>query len=137
MVYFNRLCVMQKQRPDWTVLVGPEELLAQSMLLGGRGGVSGGANVFPKFYVALYNAMCQGQTDRARALQEQILQVSQRLYCVGKHPSAVVKGIKCAASCLGICNDFMAEPFHRCRTPERQLIDQAVAELKQLYQKLP
>jgi 4-hydroxy-tetrahydrodipicolinate synthase len=137
MVYFNRLCQLQKIRPDWTVLVGPEELLAQSMLLGGHGGVSGGANIFPKFYVALFDAMRNKQIDRACALQEQILQVSQRLYCVGKHPSAVIKGIKCAASCLGLCSDFMAEPFHRFRAPERQIIEQAVAELSQAYQKLP
>jgi 4-hydroxy-tetrahydrodipicolinate synthase len=136
LIYFNRLCMLQKQRPDWSVLVGPEEILAQSMLLGGHGGVNGGANIFPKLYVGLFNAMCQGKIERARTLQEQILQVSQRLYCVGKHPSAVIKGIKCAASCLGICSDFMAEPFHRFRTPERQQIELAVAEINQLYKML-
>lgn len=132
MIYFNRLCLLQRERPDWTVLIGPEELLAQSMLLGGHGGVSGGANLFPALYVALHAACRDGRAERARDLQRRVLEVSQRLYRVGRHPSAVIKGIKCAASCLGLCDDFMAEPFHRFREPERQRIQQAVTELEAL-----
>ena len=49
----------------------------------------------------------------------QIQQVSSSLYRIGKHSSSVIKGIKCALACLGICDDFMAEPFHRFRTIER------------------
>ena len=60
------------------------------------------------------------------------MQVSTRLYAIGRHPSAVIKGIKGALHCLGICDDFMAEPFHRFRDRERQRLREAVAELKTL-----
>jgi 4-hydroxy-tetrahydrodipicolinate synthase len=130
--YFNRLCALLPARPDWALLIGPEQLLAQAMLAGGHGGVHGGANVFPRLHVALYEAAAAGDFARARALQARVQTVSERLYHVGKHPSAVIKGIKCAASCLGICSDFMAEPFHRFREPERRRIEQALHDLEEV-----
>lgn len=129
MGYFHRLMVVVRGRPDWTVLLGPEELLGEAVLLGAHGGVNGGANLFPRLYVALYEAARAGDVPRVRDLQARVQQVSNRLYRVGKHPSTIIKGIKCAASCLGLCGDFMAEPFHRFRTPERTRIEQALAAL--------
>lgn len=132
MSYVNQLITLRRQRPEWTVLVGPEELLAESVLMGGDGGVNGGANFFPRLYVALYEAARIGDLPRARELQRRVQQVVAQIYRVGKHPSAVVKGIKCAAACLGLCDDFMAEPFHKFRAPERQKIEQAMEDLKSL-----
>jgi dihydrodipicolinate synthase/N-acetylneuraminate lyase len=129
MNYYRSLCELIPMRADWTVLLGPEELLLQSMAFGGHGGVAGGANVFPKLYVALFDAARAGDNARAKVLQERIQQIGQQLYRVGKHPSTIIKGIKCAASCLGICSDFMAEPLHRFRAPERERIEQAMKEL--------
>ena len=36
------------------MLVGPEEITAECVLLGGHGGINGGANMFPELYVDLY-----------------------------------------------------------------------------------
>lgn len=129
-VYFNRVRELLPCRPDWSLLVGPEELLAESLLLGAHGGVSGGANVFPRLYVELCAAARAGYLQRARELHGMVMRVTERLYHVGQHGSAVIKGIKCALSCLGICGDFMAEPFHRFREPERRQIQKAVVDLK-------
>jgi dihydrodipicolinate synthase/N-acetylneuraminate lyase len=132
MIYFNQVLSLLPHRPDWSVLVGPEELLAQAMLLGGHGGVHGGANLFPRLYVALFDAARAGDIARVKDLQGRVQRVCEHLYRVGRHPSAVVKGIKCAASCLGLCGDFMAEPFHRFRAPERQRVQDALAALAPL-----
>lgn len=134
MTYFNRLLALLPGRPDWTLVVGPEELLVESVLLGGHGGVAGGANMFPRLYVDAARAARDGEVSRARALHGRILQVSERLYHVGRHPSAVIKGIKCALSCLGFCDDFMAEPFHRFREAERRQVLAAVEELRALLE---
>lgn len=131
MVYFHRLCQMLKDRPDWSVLMGPEELLLDAVLAGGHGGVNGGANVFPQLYVALYNAVSSGQIERARQLHALVMHVSGNLYQVGRHSSAIIKGIKCALSHLGVCDDFMAEPFHRFRDQERARIGDALAVLQE------
>ena len=47
MSYFHDAVGLLKHRPDWSLLIGPEELLADALLAGGHGGVPGGANLFP------------------------------------------------------------------------------------------
>jgi 4-hydroxy-tetrahydrodipicolinate synthase len=138
MLYFNRVLGILAQRPDWSLMMGPEELLMEALLLGGHGGVSGGANVFPSLYVQLcVEARRPGANhERVRELHHQVLRVSGNLYGIGRHSSAVIKGIKCALSCLGICDDFMAEPFHRFREPERMRIAAAVERLTAEIQEL-
>ncbi len=129
MIYFHRAVALLKERPDWTLLIGPEELLADAVLAGGHGGVSGGANLFPELYVRLYEAARAGDLERLRELHTLVLRVSRSLYSVGHHPSSVIKGLKCALACMGICDDFMAEPFHRFRAEERACVQRHLAEL--------
>jgi dihydrodipicolinate synthase/N-acetylneuraminate lyase len=129
MTYFHRVVEHLEHRADWALLVGPEELLVESVLLGGHGGVNGGANIFPRLYVRTYEAARDGNLTRAREGHNRIRRLSERLYHVGHHPSTVIKGMKSALSCIGICNDFMAEPFSRFRQPERDRIQAALEEL--------
>lgn len=119
MVYFHQLMRELPRRPDWTLLVGPEELLGESVLLGGHGGVCGGANLCPKLYVALYEAALRKDVQRVMELHAQVMRISGSIYKVGRHGSAFIKSVKCALSVLGVCDDFLAEPFHRFREEER------------------
>lgn len=130
MVYFHQLIRLLPQRPEWSLLVGPEELLAESVLLGGHGGVCGGANLRPRLYVDLYEAARARDFERAAALHAEVIHLSTTLYRVGRHSSAIIKGLKCALRELGICDDFMAEPFHRFREEERERVRKVLAELK-------
>jgi len=129
MIYFHHIRPLVEQRPDWSLLIGPEELLAEAMLLGAHGGVSGGANAFPRLYVDLYDAAVQRDLPRVRELHRIVMRVAESIYTVGRHSSAIIKGIKCSLSCMGICMDFMAEPFHRFREPERRVIQKRLDEL--------
>ena len=137
MDYFRGAADLLPRRPDWSLLIGPEERLMEAVLAGGHGGVSGGANLFPALYVSLCAASRAGDEPRASALHAQVIRVSNSLYRIGKHPSAFIKGIKCALSCLGICDDFMAEPFHRFRAGERALVAQRLAALQIEIARLP
>jgi len=119
--YFEQLVEFKRERPDWSVLIGPEHLLLEAMQRGGDGGVNGGANFHPRLFVDLYDALCGGDLPRARELQGVLLRLGQ-IYSVGKHASAVVKGMKCACSLLGLCSDRMAEPFESFLEPERQQV---------------
>ncbi|HEV2696215.1 MAG TPA: dihydrodipicolinate synthase family protein [Verrucomicrobiae bacterium] len=134
--YFKQAVELVKQRPDWPVLIGPEEKLFDALQLGGHGGVSGGANLFPKLYVKLCEAHRAGDIARAQVLQDHIQLVSDSFYRIGKYSSSIIKGIKCALSCMGVCDDFMAEPFHRFRNEERELVkarlQKVTAELSKL-----
>jgi 4-hydroxy-tetrahydrodipicolinate synthase len=126
--YFKQLLPIARQRPDWSVLIGPEHLLADAVALGGQGGVNGGANLCPRLFVDLYEAARLGNTALVASLQEEVLKLG-RIYEVGQHASAVIKGLKCALSLLGICDDFLAEPFHRFRNPERDRVRHLLDEL--------
>jgi 4-hydroxy-tetrahydrodipicolinate synthase len=129
LAYFKAAAEIIKRRPDWSLLIGPEEKLFDSLQLGGNGGVSGGANLFPKLYVALVEAHRAGNRVRAQELQKHIQRVSDSFYRIGKYSSSVIKGIKCALACRDVCGDFMAEPFHRFRAEERELVKTRLKEI--------
>lgn len=122
MDYFRQVREVTRQRSDWSLLIGPERLLGEAMKLGGTGGISGGANLFPKLFVNLYDALVAGNEQRAAELQQQVISLG-RIYHVGRHASAVIKGLKCALSLLGICDDVMAEPFHHFFPRERRKVE--------------
>ncbi len=130
MTWFHRVVRLLEHRPDWALLVGPEELLPDAILAGGHGGVNGGANVFPRLYVDLYHAALKGDTPRIKELHAQVMHISENLYRIGHHPSAIIKGIKCALSILEVCDDFLAEPFHRFRDVEREKVRDFLSQLK-------
>ncbi len=112
------------------MLVGPEEITGECVLLGGHGGINGGANMFPELYVGMYNAAKAGDLKRVRELQQYIMQISTSIYTVGKHGSSYLKGLKCALSLLGVIkSDFVASPFYKFDEPEREKIRQALAAL--------
>ncbi len=136
MGYFHQALDLLEHRPDWTLLIGPEELLREGVLAGGHGGVPGGANVFPRLYVELCEAARAGDVDRSAKLHTQVMAISNSLYRIGRHPSAIIKGIKCALACLGICDDFMAEPFHRFRAEERGRVERCLPALASGLEKL-
>ena len=136
MEYFRQVVGLLKGRPDWTLLIGPEELLAEGVQAGGHGGVPGGANVFPKLYAQLCQAALAGDSPRTQELHAQVMRISQSLYRVGRHASAIIKGIKCALACQEICDDFMAEPFHRFRAEERFRVQRYLGELTPDIEKL-
>ena len=129
MIYFHKLRAICAQRPDFSLLVGPEELLGESVLFGAHGGVCGGANLFPKLYVELYEAALAGNLERVRALHAQVIRIGRTIYSVGRHGSAFIKGLKCALSCLAICDDDMAEPFQRFRPEHREKVEAHLAAL--------
>ncbi len=129
MVYFHQLIGLLNERPDWSLLVGPEELLGESVLLGGHGGVCGGANLCPQLYVELYEAAARRDVPRVMELHAQVMRISGTIYKVGRYGSAFIKSVKCALSVLGICDDFLAEPFHRFREKERERVGAYLREL--------
>jgi dihydrodipicolinate synthase/N-acetylneuraminate lyase len=129
MIYFHHVQLILADRPEFTLLMGPEQLLADSVLFGAHGGVCGGANLLPRLYVDLYEAACAKDLAKVEPLQRRVMRLCSTVYGVGQHESSFLKGIKCALSCLGICSDFIAEPFHRFREPQRQIVCRYLEEL--------
>jgi dihydrodipicolinate synthase/N-acetylneuraminate lyase len=119
--YFKSIVELKSLRPDWFVMIGPEAMLEQSVQLGGDGGVSGGANLAPRLFVDFYLALVSGDSGQAELLATRIERL-QAIYDVGKYASRHIKATKCGLSLMGICDDFMAEPFNRFLIPERERV---------------
>ena len=118
MLYFNQIVQLAQERPSFQVFIGPEELLAESILVGGRGGICGGANLYPELYVELYNAAAAGDLATIHKLQHRVLRLASKLYSVGDPPSGYLTGLKCALECIGVCSGRLAEPL-RSLSPEK------------------
>ncbi len=129
-VYFQSVLFKMRERSDFSMLVGPEEITGECVLLGAHGGINGGANMFPELYVGMYEAAKAGDLKRIVKLQQLIMQISTTIYTVGKHGSSYLKGLKCALSLLGIIKDnFVASPFYKFNAPEREKIREALDAL--------
>jgi 4-hydroxy-tetrahydrodipicolinate synthase len=128
MFYFHKVQHLLKDRPEFTMLVGPEELLAETVLTGGHGGVNGGANMRPDLYVELYNASVARDFPKIQELHDKVMQISGTIYTVGATCS-YLRGLKCALSVMGICADGLAEPFRPMDGREREMITRYVDDL--------
>ena len=123
MVYFHQLQQIFKDQNDFRLFIGPEELLGETLVLGG------GGNLIPELYVELYEKSIEGDFKKMGILHERIMQISTTIYSVGKYKSSYLKGLKCSLALMRICDDFMAEPFHRFRVSERNVIRQYLIDL--------
>ncbi len=130
--YTTSLLPLVEQRPDWTLMTGPEELLADSLRAGALGGVCGGANLFPRLYVDLYEADCKKDFQTVRTLHEDVMQISRLLYSIGHHTTSFMKGLKCAMACLGLCHNYLASPLFPFQEAERRVVEERLQKIAQL-----
>ena len=110
-VYLQKLLPIKKKRPDFSILVGPEEMLAQSVIAGANGGVTGGANIFPELYVGLFEAAKKKDYALIDKMQEIIMEISRKIYGASSKNSAYFSGVKESLYHLGICEPHLAAPL--------------------------
>lgn len=128
-VYFRSVQHAVKDLPDFELFMGPEEITAEAVLLGANGGVNGGANMFPKLYVDMYKAAAAHNLTEVIKYQSLIMEISSSIYTVGRYGSSYLKGLKCALSLMGICEDYIADPFHKFKAEERSVIEKKLQAL--------
>lgn len=124
MSYFHRILGITAERNDFSVFMGPELLLGESLLAGGHGGVTGGANLAPQLFVGIYQAVMAGDWEQVALLQKEVVRLQETIYSVAHHDSSFLRGVKCALSCLGICDDFLAPPLYRLKPKQREKVKQ-------------
>ena len=130
MADFHEVLLRLKDREDFSIFVGPEELLGEAVLFGADGGVSGGANLNPRLFVAMYEAALAGNIQDMRRYQRQIYE-QRRLYSLGHYQSSMIKGLKSALRQRGICEDYLARPFNHFEAPDASVVSQVLAECEE------
>jgi 4-hydroxy-tetrahydrodipicolinate synthase len=120
--HFARMQEAVAFRPDFALLAGVEEMLAEMVMRGAHGGVCGGANLRPRLYVDVYEAALRRDTETVERLQRAVLAISGGVYKTGEPESSYLRGLKCAASMLGFGNGLMAEPYLALGESERASI---------------
>lgn len=117
MNYFREVHAGLAGRGDFSLLVGPEELLAECVLLGGHGGMAAGSNIYPRLFVDLYNAAAAGDMAGMKTLHQEVLQFGGAIY----HGNNPLRGLKWGLGRLGICSSLLSDPLADY-SPEKKAI---------------
>ena len=124
MGYFHAVREGVRSRPDFSLLVGPDDLLSEAVLLGAHGGMAGGSNVNPRLFVNLYDAAAAGDVNRVATLHQEAIQFDNAVYRVAEDPHNPLRGLKAALSIIGICGTAMTPPLRPISAMERDAIAQ-------------
>lgn len=130
--YLYTLIEEFKTFPDFSVITGTELFIPETIMNGGHGAIAGGANIFPKLFVQLYEASLKKDYDAIAELRTKVMKIYSDIYSVGQYTSRITKGTKCSLSVMGICNDYMAPPLNKFNSSERKQIEKYVEELEKI-----
>jgi 4-hydroxy-tetrahydrodipicolinate synthase len=111
LAYLARVVEAVRARPDFTILNGPEEILAEAMRAGSHGGVCGGSNLRPEWFMDLFRAASNEDWDEADRLQRKVLEMSAALYETGHPDTSYLRGLKSSLELAGICRAQLAPPL--------------------------
>ena len=103
---------------DFSVLSGNDSLILPALVFGGKGGIAGCANVFPRTMVEIYEAFEAGDLERAKKVQDSI-RIFRNCFKYG-NPNTLVK---LAAGLLG-------NPVGPCRRPFSKITPEGMDALK-------
>ncbi|MFM7039077.1 MAG: dihydrodipicolinate synthase family protein [Planctomycetaceae bacterium] len=127
--YFQQLCVQFRQPERFSVFMGPEELLADAVALGGDGGVCGGANLLPHVYSSLYSAALRKDAADIHRLHEIIHDLFATVYRDEQGRMKLIPGLKLAMELAGLCQRFTAPPLQPVSTQHAARIASAIQRL--------
>ncbi len=127
--YFSRIVAVAKQRPGFSLLAGKEVNLADIVELGGHGGVTGGANVWPRLFADLYDAAVAKDNTRVAVLAPKVVELGKIYSVVGNRFSATIAGIKAALESLGICSGTLAQPIQPVTAEDKEHIKKIINSL--------
>lgn len=109
-----------RDRKDFAVLSGNDSLILWNLLAGGKGGIAGCANIYPKNMSSIYDSFIAGDMESARQAQDAI-RTFRNCFKFG-NPNTIVK----AAVAL------MGYPVGKCRAPFNQVTEEGVEAIKKV-----
>ena len=104
----------RKVRDDFAILSGNDRLIIWTLLAGGKGGIAGCANAYPKTLASIYDLYTEGRIDEAIKVNES-LSAFRSLFRFGNPNTIVKKAVEMQGHDVGPCR----APFNRL--PEEAL----------------
>ena len=130
MFYQTNLVDAFRDIPEFAIITGTELFLPETILQGGHGAIAGGANIYPRLFVDIYEASLARDFEKIDELRKINIQLYNTIYAVTGNSSRYIRGIKCVLKTMGICNDYAALPLSKYDGDEKRKIEQYVADFK-------
>jgi 4-hydroxy-tetrahydrodipicolinate synthase len=121
--YFENVCVVTRDLPEFRVFTGSDTMLLASLVMGGAGTICGAANIAPSWVVRVYDDFERGDWNAARKHQDSLFELVASV-----RPGVFPAGIKAALHLQGICDPWPAAPV-------APLDEQAQERLRERLQK--
>ena len=91
--FMNTLAKIKPQRPEFTCLIGTEEILLPSLLMGADGGTIATSGVAPEAVMKLYHCVQRGDLAEAKRIQFKILELIETMFAAGNFPEGFREGV--------------------------------------------
>ncbi len=127
--YFQELCNKHRDREDFVIFMGPEELLAEAVAAGANGGVCGGANLLPQVYSRLYLAALRKDAAEIAHWKQTIEDIFASVYRDEEQRMKLIPGLKLAMEECGLCHGTVALPLTTVSDSHAQRIRSSIPRL--------
>jgi dihydrodipicolinate synthase/N-acetylneuraminate lyase len=104
----NTMHRLRAHRPDYVVLVGCEEILCPSILMGASGGTIATSGIIPEVIVEIYQQTLGGDLERARTLQYRILDLINLMLLGVNFPEGFKTGVAVRGFDVGPSRQIMS-----------------------------
>lgn len=91
--FMDTLNEVKPLRPDFSCLIGCEEILLPTLLMGGDGGTIATSGVAPESVMKLYNAFLAGDLPEAKRIQFKLLELIKTMFAAGNFPEGFREGV--------------------------------------------
>ena len=106
--FLNTLHAIKPQRPDFSCLIGCEEILFPSLLMGGDGGTIATSGVVPEVVMKLYNEFLNGNLDEAKRIQFKLLDLINAMLYGTNFPEGFRAGMSLRGFNLGTTRQLLS-----------------------------
>lgn len=106
--FLNTLHAIKPQRPDFTCLIGCEEILFPSLLMGADGGTIASSGVVPEVVMKLYHESLAGNIAEARRIQLKFLDLINAMLSGTNFPEGFRAGMSLRGFNLGTSRQLLS-----------------------------
>jgi 4-hydroxy-tetrahydrodipicolinate synthase len=92
--FMNTIAKVRPIRPDFCFLIGCEEILLPSMIMGGDGGTIATSGVVPEVVMKLYRLFREGKIEEATTIQYQLLALIEVMLTGAEFPEGFRAGMR-------------------------------------------